>query len=336
MISDRQHEDSLVHPWDLPNEDAGQYLTGYVQTLLDGYNRQGYLFSDYFRPEVNSDEFGAFLNLDAELEGRGFVGSLFPPDRYADEDDEIGANFRRLVERTQVAIEDGDAEDTLALIDDLVLQLRRPPDTADVENWAPLLVATTEVHSQSSQRQECDRDEIEQRTISAINDLCVRLCELIAKDETALKHIEWRHLEMVVATALNGLGFDITLTPPSKDGGKDVVASCRLQGQTLTYYIEIKHWRSGKRVNDTLIYDFVEVNLGDATDGGLYLSTSGYTKDVFTQLGEICSARSGSRDTKRSFRCVSISYAKDLDYGQRRNSFQMFCSKASSRNPATA
>jgi hypothetical protein len=132
---------------------------------------------------------------------------------------------------------------------------------------------------------------IERQVIFAINDLCVELCRLIAKDKRALWQIEWRLLEQVIATALEGLGFDVVITPPSKDGGKDVVACCLIRGLRLTYYIEIKHWRSGKRVGEEILSHFVEVNLTDGTTGGLLLSTSGFVPKIYSMLAEISQIR---------------------------------------------
>ena len=132
---------------------------------------------------------------------------------------------------------------------------------------------------------------IERQVMLAINDLCVSLCKLIAVDRRALNRIDWRLLEQTVAVALEGIGFQITLTPGSKDGGKDIIATCTLRGVRRTYYLEIKHWRSGKTVSSGDISHFVEVNVEDGTDGGLFLSSSGYAPSVFSQLSEITRKR---------------------------------------------
>jgi len=132
---------------------------------------------------------------------------------------------------------------------------------------------------------------IERRVMLAINDLCVRLCELIAEDAKAIEYIDWRLLEQVVASALDGIGFEVTLTPGNKDGGKDVIAACTLRGKKVIYYLEIKHWRSNKRVGPHEVSHFVEVNVKDGTDGGLFLSSSGFAQTVFAQLSEITQRR---------------------------------------------
>jgi DNA-directed RNA polymerase specialized sigma24 family protein len=133
--------------------------------------------------------------------------------------------------------------------------------------------------------------DIERQVIFAINDMCVEICRLIARDARGLRQVDWRMCEQLVATALAGIGFKVELTPCSGDGGKDVVATCILQGRTRRYYLEVKHWRCGTRVGANDISDFVEVNVRDGTDGGLFLSSSGYTRSVYSQVSEITKAR---------------------------------------------
>ncbi len=128
--------------------------------------------------------------------------------------------------------------------------------------------------------------------------MAASLCELIAKQPQALDEVEWRDLERVVAVALEKIGFTVTLTPPAKDGGKDVVANCFVQSSTKVFYIEIKHWRKGDRPGTRQVSDFVEINARDRTDGGLFLSSSGFTDLVYRQLGNITRERIrlGERD----------------------------------------
>lgn len=114
-----------------------------------------------------------------------------------------------------------------------------------------------------------------------------KLCELIARNPISLQDIEWRDLERVIAASLEELGFNVQLTPPSKDGGKDVIANCTFDDEGKVYFIEIKHWRKGGKPGEKHISDFVEVNLQNNTDGGLFLSSSGFTSSVHNQLGEL-------------------------------------------------
>jgi hypothetical protein len=55
-----------------------------------------------------------------------------------------------------------------------------------------------------------------------------------------------------------------------------VIATVRLGVERRVYYIEIRHWRSGKSPGPQHVGDFVEINLRDHTHGGLFLSSSGF------------------------------------------------------------
>lgn len=120
----------------------------------------------------------------------------------------------------------------------------------------------------------------------AIETLSDTLCELVAQKPYLLMDIEWRDLERIIARSLAGIGFSVELTPPSNDGGKDVIAYCKINNKMLKFYIEIKHWTKNK-VGAKDISSFVEVNVTDKTSGGLFLSTSGYSDNVYRSLSRI-------------------------------------------------
>jgi energy-coupling factor transporter ATP-binding protein EcfA2 len=107
-------------------------------------------------------------------------------------------------------------------------------------------------------------------------------CAEIAKDPRTLRYIEWRELEKIIAASLETIGFTVELTPGSKDGGKDIVATCRVKDKKHVFYVEIKHWHSA-RPGTRHVSAFVEVNVRDGTDGGLFLSSSGYTQSVYAR-----------------------------------------------------
>jgi len=131
-----------------------------------------------------------------------------------------------------------------------------------------------------------EKDYEENEVIKVLNTMSIKLCELVAKNPMILLSIEWRELERIIATVLEGLGFCVVLTPASKDGGKDVIANCIIKNRLHTYYVEIKHWNNNK-VGMKYVTNFIEVNLTDNTDGGLFISSSGYTKEVYNSLSTI-------------------------------------------------
>ena len=139
--------------------------------------------------------------------------------------------------------------------------------------------------------EEDETEDFETAVQLLIRTLAEKLCQLIAANPQALQEIEWRDLERVLATALEGIGFQVDLTPPAKDGGKDIVLNCMVENKEQVFYVEIKHWRQGGRPGLGHVSDFVEVNAVDRTDGGLFLSSSGFSNMVYGRLGEISKQR---------------------------------------------
>jgi hypothetical protein len=118
-----------------------------------------------------------------------------------------------------------------------------------------------------------------------VRDFSRRIVELVANDPSKLDPLEWRDVERMLAEACSGLGFQVQLTPPAKDGGKDLVLRCWIFGYQRTYYVEIKHWST--RVRHNAVRDFLKVVIEDQVDNGLILATTGYTENAFKELTRI-------------------------------------------------
>ncbi|WNF48435.1 restriction endonuclease [Pseudomonas sp. SG20056] len=113
------------------------------------------------------------------------------------------------------------------------------------------------------------------------------LAKRIALDPDYLDQIEWRELEYVLQLTLEGIGFDSKITSAGKDGGKDIVLKCIFGEKQYTYFVEVKHWRSKKKVERSHLSNFLEVIIKEEVDGGLFLSSSGYSEQSISLLTEI-------------------------------------------------
>lgn len=113
------------------------------------------------------------------------------------------------------------------------------------------------------------------------------LARLIIEKPSRLDDIEWRELEKLLEEVLSGIGYAVTLTPASKDGGKDLILECRTPSGRRTYFVEVKHWRSEQKVGAKFIKDFYKVVVREKAYGGLFLSTYGVADNVFEQLTEV-------------------------------------------------
>ncbi|MBD2567918.1 restriction endonuclease [Anabaena lutea] len=136
-------------------------------------------------------------------------------------------------------------------------------------------------------RLEFDNEELISEVKQILKVCSQQFALLIAKNPNILEELEWRDIERTIAEIFDGLGFDVTLTPSSKDGGKDVILKCLVQGCCQNYIVEIKHWRSRSRVGGGDLRDFLNVIIRESRDGGLFLSTYGFCDNAFEQLTEI-------------------------------------------------
>jgi HJR/Mrr/RecB family endonuclease len=121
----------------------------------------------------------------------------------------------------------------------------------------------------------------------AIAELSAALARIIARNPTELEHIEWRDLERLIAAIFAKLGFQTTLTPPAKDGGRDVILQFAVSGQGRSFIVEAKHWRSRQRVGKGHITEFIKVVASEQWNGGLVLATYGYTGTAFEAITEV-------------------------------------------------
>jgi hypothetical protein len=120
-----------------------------------------------------------------------------------------------------------------------------------------------------------------------IKSISHEFARLVSESPDTLDHLEWRDLERMMARVMEGLGFDCELTPPSKDSGKDLILTWRATSGDESFIVELKHWRSGKRVGKKSVTDFMSVIVAENRTGGLFLSTSGYAADKTEGLTEV-------------------------------------------------
>ncbi|PRP71004.1 endonuclease [Chromobacterium amazonense] len=134
-------------------------------------------------------------------------------------------------------------------------------------------------------------EQIPSLNLSQINiirrEMSRKLISLIVQDPRNLDEIEWREMERLLAEVFEGLGFEVQLTPGSKDGGKDIVLTCQVASKEHTYYVEVKHWRSRQRVGTGAISEFLNIIVNEQISGGLYLSTYGFCSNAIESLTEV-------------------------------------------------
>lgn len=128
-------------------------------------------------------------------------------------------------------------------------------------------------------------NDTERGVVELSTELVKRLALVIAERPGELRALFWRQVEELVGVLFAGLGFEVEVTPPSADGGKDVICTCTVEGTKRKYYIEVKHHQTD--VAAGYVKSFVQVVANDRTDGGLYLSTGGFGPSAFQVVAEV-------------------------------------------------
>ena len=146
-------------------------------------------------------------------------------------------------------------------------------DLNDIKNWVSRIETESDL-------EKSDYEEI-------IKIISKRFIQKIAKNPQFLANLEWREMEKTISELFQGLAFKVKLTPPSKDGGKDLILEMVKEDSSISYIVEVKHWRSRQKVGQNNVKEFVKVICNEKREKGLFLSTYGFTENAFEGLTEL-------------------------------------------------
>jgi hypothetical protein len=113
-----------------------------------------------------------------------------------------------------------------------------------------------------------------------------RLADLVARNPSALADLQWWEVEAVLLEAFEGIGFDATKTRPSKDGGFDLELTIAKGGRKKVYIVEVKHW-TDQRPSSQHLKKLIKVTASSGVHGGFLLSSSGFTRTIYSGITEI-------------------------------------------------
>lgn len=89
-----------------------------------------------------------------------------------------------------------------------------------------------------------------------------------------------RRFEELVAELLSRHGYGVTLTPASKDGGKDIYAAKKDALGTFTYIVECKKYAPANKVGVRILRELGGVVSSERYTAGVLATTSFFTKDA--------------------------------------------------------
>jgi len=111
--------------------------------------------------------------------------------------------------------------------------------------------------------------------ISSVNEDLLRRLD---RDPTLFFRLPSRKFEEVVAELLNKMGYEITLTPATRDGGKDIYAAKKDSLGTFLYIVECKKYGPDNHVGVGLIRELYGVVQAENATAGILATTSFFSK----------------------------------------------------------
>ena len=104
--------------------------------------------------------------------------------------------------------------------------------------------------------------------------------ELYTKEREFLD-LKPREFEKIIAELLRSQGFETELTKQTRDGGYDIRAFCKIDGQfPMKFLVECKRYREDRKVGVEIVRAFKQVVFEEGANKGILVATSYFTKDA--------------------------------------------------------
>jgi len=89
-----------------------------------------------------------------------------------------------------------------------------------------------------------------------------------------------REYEELIAELLHDMGYDVTLTQATRDGGKDIIASIKTECGEFLCLVEAKKYRQDRTIGVSLVRTLYGTLHDYQANSGMLVTTSTYSKDA--------------------------------------------------------
>jgi restriction system protein len=89
-----------------------------------------------------------------------------------------------------------------------------------------------------------------------------------------------REYEELIAELLHDMGYDVTLTQATRDGGKDIIASIKTECGEFLCLVEAKKYRQDRTIGVSLVRTLYGTLHDYQANSGMLVTTSAYSKDA--------------------------------------------------------
>jgi restriction endonuclease Mrr len=113
-----------------------------------------------------------------------------------------------------------------------------------------------------------------------VNNATSFLLESLSRHPTDVFGLSARQFELLIADLLARDGFEVEVTPATRDGGKDVIATLRTAAGSFVVFVECKRYAADRPVGVTVARELIGVVHHERATSGLLVTTSSFTKPV--------------------------------------------------------
>lgn len=99
----------------------------------------------------------------------------------------------------------------------------------------------------------------------------------ISEDKDLLYTVTSREFEKIVERVFNDSGFETVLTPATRDGGKDIIATKYVMGKPVVFYVECKKYGREEKVGVAAVRSLYGVQTDDKVNKAVLVTTSRFT-----------------------------------------------------------
>lgn len=117
-----------------------------------------------------------------------------------------------------------------------------------------------------------------QEIIVASKEFWDRQIRYFSENPNELRTTDPRHFEELIAELLDRNGLDVELTPPTGDGGRDVLAWANTLAGRHLYLVECKRYAANRPVGVEIVRALYGVVQAENATAGLIVATSEFTK----------------------------------------------------------
>lgn len=126
---------------------------------------------------------------------------------------------------------------------------------------------------------EFDYEYYDEEISAEVNHACINIFKII-QDGAEIYNLSSRAFEEFVAELFSQQGFNVELTPETRDGGYDIIATKNIGGLPFMLLIECKKYAKGNPVGVSLVRSLLGVQGDRKANKAVLVTTSRFTKSA--------------------------------------------------------